>query len=315
MSTPDIPGFKARTTARGYRVLELDAWADPTRDDAWLARVRRGAARVADFEREVMRNWHITSGATYYPEFSEIGREKFLFEPTGLLSGPVIRGWDFGWRAPACVWLQYSRKSDRVYVLREFAPHGIGAHHFRDVCRYLSGQIGREGLDEPAVEWVQMLEGLPGIPTPPWFLPGTQFVDLSGPEVNSVQSISAKDPAEATIRQVWSAGGIEFDIQNGRVKARTTVLRRLLYLRPDGRPGILLSPACVDTLAMLDGGLTFRKATRLNPAPEEPKKDGQHDNLNDALTYALVGIVPVEGIPGVTAEKQPEVEEEIGWTT
>src|SRR2546422_401361 len=165
----EIDGFRARTTERGIRVVELDAWADPARGEEWMAKARKRAASVADFEREINRNWNITSGATFYPEFGEIGREHYLYEPTELLSGPVIRGWDFGWRAPVCVWLQYALKSDRVYVLREFAPRGIGAHHFRDVCRYLSGQMAWEELTGPCREWVEMLAGLPGVPTPPWF--------------------------------------------------------------------------------------------------------------------------------------------------
>jgi len=313
----DIDGLRARTTQRGYRVIELDAWADPARGEEWMARAKKRAASVADYEREVNRNWSITSGTTFYPEFGTVGRERYLYEAPMLLAGPVIRGWDFGWRAPVCVWFQYSLKSDRVYVLREFSPRGIGAAHFRDVCRYLSGELGEDQLDAPSREWVEMLRGLPGMPTPPWFQPGTRFVDLAGPEVNNVQSISAKDPEEATLRLVWAAGGIEFAIQAGPVKARTTVLRRLLHVRADGHPGILISPACIDVLAMLDGGLTFEKATRLNPLPGKPRKDGRHDNTHDALTYGLVGMVPAEGVPGVTPgmEPWPTEPELLGWTT
>lgn len=311
----EIPGFRHRVTPRGYDVVELDAWADPARDAHWHDEMRRRATSAADFARNVGRNWNITSGKTFYPEFAEIGREAYLYEPPGLLKVPVIRGWDFGYRAPAMCFSQYSPKSDRWFVLREFCPHGISAHHFRDVVRYLSGQLGLEALDDPTREWVEMLSGLPGVPRPPWFPPGTPFVDLSGPEVNAVQSISARDPAQANVRQVFAAGGIEFAIQAGRVKARTDVLRRLLSLRADGRPGILVSPVCVDVLAMLDGGLTFKKATPVNPKPEEPRKDGKHDNVNDALTYAVVGIVPPDGVPGVTPGMEPWPEEEsLGWT-
>lgn len=317
MPDEEIPGYKARTTQRGFRVIELDAWADPARGEEWMAKARLRSASNADFEREVMRNWNITSGATFYPEFGEVGRERYLYEPKALLRQPVIRGWDFGWRAPMCVWMQYAPKTDRVYVLREFSPRGISAHHFRDVSRFLSGSLEWEQLDGPSREWVEMLAGLPGVPQPPWFPPGTQFVDLSGPEVNSTQSISARDPEEATLRQVWAAGGIEFSIQAGPVKARTVVLRRLLSVRRDGYPGILISPVCIDVLAMLDGGLTFKKATTLNPMPSEPRKDGRHDNTHDALTYALVGVVPAQGMPGVTPGMAPwpEGEELVGWTT
>jgi hypothetical protein len=132
-----------------------------------------------------------------------------------------------------------------------------------------------------------------------------------------VQSIAARDPRESTLRQVWAAGGIEFSIQAGPVKARVDVLRRLLYLRADGRPGILISPYCTAVLAMLDGGLSYKKATALRPDQEEVKKDGQHDDVHDALTYALVGIVPAEGVPGVTPGMAPwpTEPEQIGWTT
>lgn len=310
-----LEGYKARTTQRGYRVIELDAWAHPKRQQAWLEKTRRGATSVSDFEREVMRNWNITGGNAYYPEFTQLGRDRYVYEPGSLLSYPIIRGWDFGWRAPVCIWMQYTPLSDRVYVLREFSPRGIGAHHFRDVARHLSGQLHYDQLEKAAAEWVDMLRGWPGIPTPPWFPPGTHFVDFAGPEVNAIQSIAARDPAEASVRQVFGSVGIDFAIQTGPVKGRTNVLRRLLHPRADGWPGILVSSACVDVLAMLDGGLAFKKATKQNPMPEDPRKDGRHDNTNDALTYALVGVVPVAGVPGVTPGLPAEdLEQEIGWT-
>jgi len=105
-------------------------------------------------------------------------------------------------------------------------------------------------------------------------------------------------------------------VQAGPVRARTVVLRRLLSLRADGHPGILLSPYCSDTLAMLDGGLTYKRATPVNPRPTEIRKDGRHDNVNDALTYAIVGIVPAEGVTGVTPNIviPSEDEEVIPWT-
>jgi hypothetical protein len=294
-------------------VVELDACADPARGAEWLIGARKRAASEADFQREICRNWSIVSGAIYYPEFSALGRDKYLFEPTELLASPVIRGWDFGWRAPACVWLQYSPTADRVYVLREFTPRGISAHHFRDVARYLSGQYPYEDLDSIGREWVATYSDWPGVPKPPWFAPGTQFVDLSGPEVNAVQSIASKDPEEACVRDVWAAGGIEMAIQAGRVKARALVLRRLLFPRLDGWPGIVISPACMDVLAMLEG-LAYRKPTRLNPLSDEPHKDGRHDNVHDALTYALVGSVPAEGQPGVTMPARIDEMADLGWT-
>jgi len=305
-----IPGYSSRTTARGYRVVELDAIADPKRDQRWLKEARRTAASEADFQRETMRNWNISTGDSYYPEFATIGRAAYLYEPPDLLAQPVIRGWDFGWRMPGCVWMQYAPKSDRIFVLREFFPRGVSAHHFLEVCQFCSGQRGYEELDHTPREWVDMLRDLPGMVPPPWFPKGVGWVDLSGPEVNAVQSIAARDPREATLRGVWSNAGIEITVQAGPVKARADVLRRLLYLRPDGWPGIVISEQCPEVLAMLDGGLVYRRPTAVNPKPEDPRKDGRFDNIHDALTYALVGIVPADS-PSVDPSGWEEGD--LGW--
>jgi hypothetical protein len=306
-----VPGYRSRVTARGYRVVELDAVADPTRDTAWLEEARRRSPSEADFQREVMRNWNITSGDAYYPEFATIGRPSYEWEPPSLIRGPVYRGWDFGWRAPVCVWFQYAPKSDRAFVLREFTPRGISAHHFLAVCRHFSGTLAYEELEAVPREWVDMTRETTGMPKPPWFPYGTRFEDLAGPEVNMVQSIAARDPREANLRGVWSQGGIELGIQAGPVKARADVLRRLLYPRDDGWPGILISPSCSGVLAMLDGGLAYRRPTPLNPKPEEPRKDGFYDNIHDALTYGLVGVVP-SSPPMVWAEGEA-ADENVGW--
>jgi hypothetical protein len=61
---------------------------------------------------------------------------------------------------------------------------------------------------------------------------------------------------------------------------------------------------------MLSGGLVYKKATVMRPKPEEPKKDGRFDDVNDALTYAVAGVVPA-------TEPDPDAvwaEEEVGWS-
>jgi hypothetical protein len=315
MTTPkvdrnDLKGYSSRVTKRGIRVVELDAWADPARDSKWLNKARAESASEQDFQREVMRNWNISSGDGYYPEFTELGRERYVMEFPELLDLPVVRGWDFGVRGPVVVWMQYSAESDRVFVLREWAPRGIAAHHFRDVSRWLSGQMEIGSLEPTSRDWADLLLELPG-PTPPWFPEGVTFYDYAGTEIEPRQSIAARDPREATLRGVWAAGGIEFATHTGGVKTRRDVLRRLLYPRPDGYPGILISPSCTEVLATLDGGLVFKKATALNPKPTDPKKDGRFDNVNDAVTYAIVGVVPATE---PDTDVQGWEQEEVGWS-
>jgi hypothetical protein len=297
-----LPGYKSRTTARGYRVVELDAWADPTRGEEWLAEARRRSPSEADYQREVLRSWETVQGDAYYAEAAKVGRERYVFELPKLLAQPVIRGWDFGLRHPVCIAMQYAPESDRVFVLREWHPktdrgaQGIAAHHFRDVCRWLSGEIPYDLLlDQTSRDWADLhieLAGSGAGPKVPWFPRGVEFNDFSGHEANTPQSISAKDPRDATLADVWRSGGIDLSTQYGKVKARCDVLRRLLFPRADGWPGIVVSKWCPGVLAMLMGGLVFKRHTPLRPRPEDPKKDGYYDDINDALTYAIVAVVP-----------------------
>lgn len=312
-----LPGYASRVTKRGVRVVELDAWADPSRDQSWLDEARKRLS-PGDFQREVMRSWETVQGDAYYGEAAKIGRERYVYDLPQLLRQPVIRGWDFGLRHPVMVCLQYAPESDRVFVLRSWGPksergQGIAAHHFRDVCRWLCGEIVYEELlDQTSRDWADLhleLAGAGQSPQPPWFPRGTEFLDFSGHEANTPQSISAKDPRDATIAGIWSQGGINLSTQYGKVKARCDVLRRLLFPRADGWPGIVFSKWCPELIAMLMGGLIYKRATPLRPRPEDPKKDGFYDDLNDALTYALVAVVPA------APPRRDTVEEEyIPWS-
>lgn len=299
-----LPGYSSRVTKRGYRVVEIDAWADPARDEAWLAEARRRAPSESDYQREVLRSWETVQGDAYYAEAAKIGRERYIFDLPQLLKLPVIRGWDFGLRHPVCTWSQYAPESDRWFTMRCWDPKvekghgraGIAAHHFRDVCRWLSGEIAYDELaDETSRQWADLhmeLAGMGQAPTPPWFPKGVEFLDFGGHEANTPQSISAKDPRDATLADVWRSGGINLATQYGKVKARCDVLRRLLYPRADGWPGFVVSKWCPQVIAMLMGGLVYKKATKMRPRPEDPRKDGYYDDINDALTYPIVAVVP-----------------------
>src|SRR5512146_2477003 len=112
-----LPGYKSRVSKRGYRIVEIDAWADPSRDESWLVEARRRSPSESDSQREVLRSWETVQGDAYYAEAAKIGRERYVFELPRLLAQPVIRGWDFGLRHPVCIALQYAPESDRVFVL------------------------------------------------------------------------------------------------------------------------------------------------------------------------------------------------------
>jgi hypothetical protein len=242
---------------------------------------------------------------TFYPEFME-RPTRYIRRSPGLIEGqPVIRGWDFGYRRPACIWLQYSPTSGRVWVLRELLGQNIDTHSFRDLVLYLSGERSMEYLlKRPvAVEWVNALRSNPRLPPPPWFETAggaIQYIDYAGPEALQRRAAVEGEDSARVDAEILGEEGIRLGVYHVSVKAREQIVRRLLQLRPDGHPGLLVDPSCKDLALGLGGRIVFKKPTKDDPLPDGPAKDGYFEHLHDALGYALTNIVPA------TEEKPPE---------
>lgn len=292
MQTPN--GCASRVTPRGIKVVELDYWADPGRDEAWKDKEKIKYSEK-DWRRENLRDWTSAEGDIFYPEWNDNGgKPKYVVPLPRLAKLPIVRSFDFGFRRPACTWLQYSPGSDRVWVVREFMPHDLGTHDFRDAVQFLSGQFDYSGLTPRARDWVDLYAGKQDAPQPPWFASTSDFFDVSGPESYRTESSAIRATEEANAAQVFANGGIYLNMVDPPVKARTDVIRRLLKLRPDGFGGILLDPQCEELIEAFNGALAFERSTKDNPIPTKPRKDGHYENLHDALGYGIVSVVPLE---------------------
>lgn len=294
---PGFPnsGLNVRHTKRGAIVIELDWWADPNRDRAWEAKMR-AMFGDSEFEREYGRNWTVAAGKAFYPEWKLRTPERILALPK-LFAGPVYRGWDFGYRRPACVWFQYSPRSRRAWILRELMPDDLDVWAFRDLVLYASGQRPIEYLaKEPrGLEWANKINEDPDYPNLPWFTSEPshplRFVDYSGPEANYHTAIVKKDQPERSSAEVLASAGIHLGIWGMEVKDRVSVVRKMLHFREDGYPAMLVDPACPITIKLFGGGLAFKQKSAQNPLPNEPNKDGFYEHIHDALGYGLCNVV------------------------
>lgn len=312
-----IPGYSTRVTRRGVRVLSLDVEADPAkRDPAWLAAQRATYPTETAFRRELRRDWTAGEGDVFFPEwFENGGRERYVQPIPYLLTGPIYRGWDFGRRAPACVWFQYDRKNKRLLVLRSVTPSYMGIHHFRDLVLYLSGQLPFSALEIPAQNWVAKIEEDPTQPKTPWFQ-GTvsrplQFVDYGGYEARQDSDMVREESAALSRKAVLAEAGIYLS-EMWAATNRDTLMRKLMGVRPDGWPGVLIDPANPCLIQGLGGGLVFKKPTAEDPMPIVYMKDGIHDNVYEALLYGVVGVVDLvehkSPLPMVTFPDRRRVE-------
>lgn len=332
-----LEGFKTRRTPRGAIVVELDLEADPAkRDPAWQAQMRAVFPSENDWRREFKRDWTSASGAAYYPEFAA-QPHRYIRACTSLLAGPVYRGWDFGFWRPACVWFQFSRATNRAWVLREVMPdmsstRGIDTHSFRDLVLYLSGQITLDSLAARplAMAWVKKIQDDPKLPNPPWFTadPSSpiQWEDYAGPEALRPSASVEGEASARTDKAILEAAGIRLNVFASAPSARGAVMRRLLHFYSDGWPGILFDPACPIMIETMNGGLAFAKPKPGELTSDDPAKNGYHDNIHDALGYGIVNVAsavqPSDRIvaPPVTryVDRRPVVEdpsdaEQIPW--
>lgn len=121
---PIQEGVKGWRTGDGYLVIRVHYSADSdSREEGWkdkVARIRgyRGGTRGKDWQREMEIDFSSYSGDPVYPHFQQESIRVVRFDPTL----PLWRGWDFGFRNPAVVFLQYDPTVDRLHYLHELFP-------------------------------------------------------------------------------------------------------------------------------------------------------------------------------------------------
>ena len=110
-------------------------------------------------------------------------------------------------------------------------------------------------------------------------------------------------------------GGIQIQPIYTFKRSRYEIIRSLAKLHADGRPGLLLDPACPVTIRALCGELVYAKGTDAKPEPNEPKVVPVYYDLHEALGNALVNMVALDHAEffATTAEgelKMPDLDEE-----
>ena len=305
---PQVHGMSVGKTRRGVCVIHLDYWADPFKDARWAEKQRSLMPNEGAWRREYLRDRNSPAGKPFFPEF-QLSQKKYIKPLVKLAPWPVYRGWDFGSRNPACVWLQASPKTGRVRVIRELMPEGLDTYSFRDLVLYMSGQRDRSFLDRrpKALEWLQLMESDENTPEylriTPWFayspLDPIQYLDYSGHEANMTIAELASTTEEQTKAMILNAEGIFLNHHYTSAKAKVDVLRRLLGPLQDGGPGLVFDPACKILIQGFAGGVVFAKPTPTHPNPNVPAKDKKFSHLYEALGYVVVNAVPLlEPDPG-----------------
>ena len=302
--------LRVRRAKAGYVIVTIEAGCRPEKRGAeWHKKMLALMGQLA-YRREILIDWSIASGSVYYHDFVE-KPEKYVYPAMSYDPAlPIYRGWDFGVRRPACLWMQKIGK-DRLNILREFQPENVDPYSFGYAVMYLSGQLSLEQLSPypRAKTWVDRYRDeqpseFGGVqydfPKPPWFKPGAKFVDFSGPECYAVNKLEG-EKGERNDYEILQSLGIQLNVLSQRVSARAALIRRLLLLDESEVPYLRISPHCKILVEGLSGGIAFKKETDNDPEPEAPAKDGYYEHLHDCLGYAAINLFPV----GVEQDPKP----------
>jgi hypothetical protein len=197
-------------------------------------------------------------------------------------------------------------------------PTGIQARPFLEVCGWLVGQMHREELSAAALIHVLDLERRADEgkgPAVPWVKDPGQVLRLSSQEaLRTAQEVSAES-RERRIVDIWEAAGFPLTVHHAAVKGGGDVVRHLLRKPPKWvMPYLVVDRWCQITKEGLGGGYTFKRATRQDPMPSEPIKDGHYEHLQDCLKYMASQAIDMkavdDGTPDGKADSVKPVEDQ-----
>lgn len=307
-SNPDqlMDGVRFWRTIKNWAVMEIGYRADPDkRSPEWKAAAMNSMPDMQSFHREFSIDWTSTTGLPFYPiMYKKFIEERSYFirvqETPDVSVLPILRGFDFGFHRPACVFGHQSADG-AMHVLREFCPTEIDVYEFRDAVRFISGEI--EVVPEKhkrARAWCERVAN-----DGPWFPKGTKYMNYCGLEAKKIQSMTG-DFGELNDYEVFEGGGIGLSIINQRVSAGTYILRQL-QKEFNGSPRLFIDPSCLTLIAGMCGGLTFGEGTKATPLDDEIAVHPEYSHVHDALRYLVTGVINVADVsqplnPGLAAK-------------
>lgn len=275
-------GFTVTENALGATVVRLHYSSDPDKDPAtdkgsqWFTTMRRLYPDDNKWQQEFEISWFVAQGARVYPEFSETLHAKKLELRRRKV---ILRAWDFGYLAPACVIAQIDDR-DRLCILREIIGNEETTKQFA------------EKVISRCSDWYPMHA--------PGFM---DYCDPAGQQRKSTAEQSETQDVEVLknlgIHPTWKHGWTR---KHGR-----SLVHQLLALRLDNTPGLYIDGEnCPILMQGFLGKYVFppRKAGQVSDEPEEdnhPWADAQA-----ALRYLVTNQFNALGLKTDRREPAPQ---------
>ncbi len=254
--TKVFSGVEVRTNRNKFRVVRLHYTADPHKaTDDWYNNTRPGMPEDK-WEQEYEINFNVLHGKRFYNEFDyERHSAALKFNPNLTM----LRGWDFGYHYPACVWAQIDLK-DRLNVYRE-----------------------EMGCDEALINFAKRV-----VRISTQEFPGCKFKDFADPAGKQ-----SSDKSERTSVDILRGLGVRPQMRKTERILGFNIMRNLMLrhtVLPDGTktPSYIIDKKCTVLIDGYMGGYHYPETKDGKPQKEDPSGGGFYEHLQDALRYILI---------------------------
>lgn len=189
--------------------------------------------------------------------------ERHVAEISEDPSLPILRAWDFGYRAPAVLWCQYTR-SGRLLVLRELCPENVSTDELIQMAQALQVEHWR---DRPRHTY-------------------RDYGDIAGEQITA--SASSTD-----VEKVESYFGTVLESRKARIEDGLNVIRKLMRdsVKLSGKlvSRFAIDSSCTRSIESLAGAYYYKDGP--NMLDRLPVKGHGYDQPVDALRYVAQLIV------------------------
>ena len=167
---------------------------------------------------------------------------------------PIIRGWDFGYHKPACVWVQIGQDGD-VNILHEMLGNNIFLKDFATQCLMESFKLFPE-----CKQWADVCDPA-----------GAQMKDTGETSTEQLAQVLGHYPRYRTDNR-----SIEFGVG---------VIREYMKRMVGGMPMFKIDAECENLIEGFMGGYHYGEVHT-----DIIEKDGYYDHLQDAFRYIIVNL-------------------------
>lgn len=168
----------------------------------------------------------------------------------------MFRGWDFGYRRPACVWSQLDSLGNLNVLAEELGRD-------EDLRAFARRVLMRSQLMFPGVD---------------------QWEDYCDPA-----GAQHSDKGQSSVQMLIECG-IQPRYRVTKIEEGLTLMRGLISRIQNGRPALQVHPRCKVLVEGFLGGYHYPPEREGKTSAESPWKDGYYDHLQDALRYVIVNI-------------------------